>query len=68
MVRKVDKSRAKKSKNEILIENNLTEREKISLEKDSKKFVKKNIQNLYTIQETIDNKRIADPQKNAKGN
>lgn len=49
MVRKVDKSKAKKSKNEILIENNLTEKEKISLEKDSKKFVKKNIQSLYTI-------------------
>lgn len=39
MVRKTDKNKAKKSKNEIIVENNLTEKEKISLEKDSKRFV-----------------------------
>ena len=32
MAKKVDKNRAKRSKNEILVESNLTDKEKLSLE------------------------------------
>lgn len=49
MVKKSDKRGAKKFKNEVIVEGNLTEKEIKGLQKESQKFVQKHKESLYTI-------------------